>query len=142
MGTPGIAERQLWYFSFITWLRYQKVIWLWRWGPPTESYYSATFGGHRYCGRADIRLFIYFSFKSIQNKDQISISKFMYLIKTIYLMTIWLTKNDYFIEYLNNSLNENYYFVEYKNNSLNQSNYLVEYINNYFFEYISNLLNT
>ena len=29
-------------------------------------------------------------------------------------MTIWLTKNDYFIEYLNNSLNENNYFVEYK----------------------------
>ena len=42
------------------------------------GYYSAKFGGHRYCGRADIRLFIYFSFKSIQNKDQISISKFIF----------------------------------------------------------------
>ena len=34
-------------------------------------------------------------------------------------MTIWLTKNDYFIEYLNNSLNENNYFVEYISNFLN-----------------------
>ena len=27
-------------------------------------------------------------------------------------MTIWLSKNNYFIEYINNSLNQNIYFVE------------------------------
>ena len=42
-------------------------------------------------------------------------------------MTVWLNKNNHFVEDINNSLNEN--------------NYFVEYINNYFVEYINNLLN-
>ena len=39
-------------------------------------------------------------------------------------MVIWLNKNIYIVEYINNSLNENNYFVEFKNN------YFVKYINN------------
>ena len=31
-------------------------------------------------------------------------------------MTIWLDKNSYFVEYINNLLNQNNYFVEYINN--------------------------
>ena len=39
-------------------------------------------------------------------------------------MTIWLSENNYFVEYINNSLNGNDYVVEYLNN------YFVKYINN------------
>ena len=56
-----------------------------------------------YCGRVDIKLFICFSFKYIQNKGQISISKFIFRWPYI----IWLNKNNYLVEYINN------YFVEY-----------------------------
>ena len=31
-------------------------------------------------------------------------------------MTIWLDKNSYLVEYINNLLNQNNYFVEYINN--------------------------
>ena len=47
------------FFEFVTWPHNQKATWLWRWGPPTASYYSAKLGGHRYCGRRDISLYIY-----------------------------------------------------------------------------------
>ena len=47
----------------------------------------------------------------------------------------------WFLEYMNNSLNQNNYFFEYISYSLNQNNYLVKYINYYFVEYINNLLN-
>ena len=99
------------FFEFVKWLLNQKVTWLWRWGSFNASYDSAKFGGHRYCGRADIRLFICFSFKSMQNKD---FNFQVYISLSIYLMTTWLNKNNYFVEYINN------YFVEYINNSLNQ----------------------
>ena len=39
-------------------------------------------------------------------------------------MTIWLSENNHFVEYINNSLNGN--------------NYVVEYLNNYFVKYINN----
>ena len=120
------------FFEFVTRPRDQKVTWLGMWGLPMVSYHPAKFDGHRYCGRADIRLFICFSFKSMQNKD---FNFQVYISLSIYLMTIWLNKNNYFVEYINN------YFVEYINNSLNQNNYFVECINNYFFEYINDWLN-
>ena len=37
--------------------------------------------------------------------------------------------NNYFVEYLNNSLNQNIYFVEYTKNSLNQNNCFVDFCN-------------
>ena len=55
--------------------------------------------------------------------------------------------NNFFVEHINNSLNENNDFLEYINNLLKQNSYFVEYINNslnqnnYFVEYINNLLN-
>ena len=41
------------FFSFVTWPFNQKFIWLWKWGPPTKSYYPAKFVGHRYCRSTD-----------------------------------------------------------------------------------------
>ena len=66
------------FFEFVTWPRNQKVTWFWGWGLPTARYFCTKFGGHRFCGRADIRFFICFSFKFIQNKDQTLISKFIF----------------------------------------------------------------
>ena len=58
LDVPGIMEKQLQDFWFVTWPRHQKVTWLSGWGLSTVSYHSAKFGGHRYCGRADIRFYI------------------------------------------------------------------------------------
>ena len=46
-------------------------------------------------------------------------------------MTIWLNKNNYFVEYINNSLSQNNYFVEF----------FLSFVDNYFLEYINNSLN-
>ena len=45
-------------FLFVTWPHNKKVMSLWKWGSLTVSYFSANFGDHRYCRRADIRLYI------------------------------------------------------------------------------------
>ena len=51
------VEVQIQVFTFVMWPHNQKVKWHWRWGSSIASYYSGNCGGHRYCGRADIRIF-------------------------------------------------------------------------------------
>ena len=58
------------FFPFVRWPHNQKVMWLLRWGSPTVSYHSVNFVGHRYCERADIRLYI--CHVTMWSKDQVT----------------------------------------------------------------------